>query len=126
VSGKTRLVFSQKVFNKLYVESFSEKQLETDDSETLRTAWKTLSDLLDPYRVESSDIRKIAREKRAVMVVEEAKKWTEKSPPVSPLSDIYTQIYVSLADQMMYAYEDGELIISTPITSGRQSFETIR
>lgn len=60
------------------------------------------------------------------MVAEEAKKWADKTIPEAPLPDVYTQIYISLREQMMYAYEDGELIISTPITSGRQSFETIR
>ena len=60
------------------------------------------------------------------MVAEEVKKWTEKSPPEAPFSDIYTQIYISLADQMMYVYEDNELILSTLITSGRSGFTTIR
>lgn len=27
---------------------------------------------------------------------------------------------------MMYVYEDGDLILSTPITSGRRDFETVR
>lgn len=27
---------------------------------------------------------------------------------------------------MMYVYEDNELMLSTPITSGRQNFETVR
>ena len=47
-------------------------------------------------------------------------------PPVSPLPDIYQLIYISLAQQMMYVYEDNELILSTSITSGRRDFETIR
>jgi lipoprotein-anchoring transpeptidase ErfK/SrfK len=48
------------------------------------------------------------------------------TPPEPPFSDIYDQIYVSLRDQMMYVYEDGDLILSTAITSGRRDYETVR
>lgn len=54
------------------------------------------------------------------------KKWIETVPPEAPKGNIYSQIYVSLKQQKMYVYEDGELILSTPITSGRRDFETIR
>ncbi len=125
VSTSTTLIFDVKVFNKLYQESFAEDKL-TQKADDLRAAWTTLSNLLDPYRIESREIRKIAREKRADIVAEEAKKWAEKKPPEAPFPDIFDQIFVSLKEQMMYVYEDGELIISTPITSGRQNFETVR
>jgi lipoprotein-anchoring transpeptidase ErfK/SrfK len=39
---------------------------------------------------------------------------------------VYAQIYVSLKNQAMYVYEDGELILSTSITSGRTKHETVR
>lgn len=126
VSGKTTLVFSPKVFNKLYAESFSKSAQEKEDSETLRAAWTTLSNLLDPYRLEAQEIRRVARENRADIVTKEAEKWVDTLPPEAPLSDIYTQIFVSLRDQMMYVYEDGDLMLSTPITSGRRDYETVR
>ena len=125
VSGDTTLVFDAKTFNKLYQESFSENKL-TQKADELRAAWTTLSNLLDPYRIESREIRRIAREKRADIVAEEAKKWIDKEPPEPPFFDIYNQIFVSLKEQMMYVYEDGDLIMSTPITSGRQNYETVR
>jgi lipoprotein-anchoring transpeptidase ErfK/SrfK len=58
----------------------------------------------------------------------ENKKWAagEMLPPISPVPDAYQLIHVSLVKQMMYIYEDNELILSTPITSGRNNFETIR
>lgn len=126
VNRDTTLKFDAKVFNKLYKESFSDESLRTEKSETLESSFKTLSNLLDPYRIESREIRKVAREKRADIVVKEAEKWKETTPPEPPFSDIYDQIYVSLRDQMMYVYEDGDLILSTAITSGRRDFETVR
>lgn len=125
VSSGTTLVFDMKTFKKLYDESFTPEKL-NQKADELRAAWEILSNLLDPYRRESVDVRRIAREKRADIVAEEAKKWTEKKSPEAPLPDIYTQIYISLKDQMMYVYEEGDLILSTSITSGRQHYETIR
>lgn len=125
VSPGTTLKFDAKVFNKLYQESFAEEKL-NQKADDLRVSWLTISNLLDPYRIESREIRRLAREKRADIVAEEAKKWTEKEPPEVPFPDIYDQIYISLAQQMMYVYEDGDLILSTPITSGRQNYQTVR
>lgn len=125
MSSGTSLKFDTKLFNKLYQESFAEPQL-AKNADELRTSVVTLSNLLEPYRKESQEIRKVAREKRADIVAEEAKKWVDKTPPEPPFTDIYDQIYISLAQQMMYVYEDGELITSTPITSGRQNYSTVR
>jgi len=60
------------------------------------------------------------------MVQTEMKKWTDVQPPVAPLGDAYMQIYISIKQQKMYAYQDGELVISSPITSGRTAHETVR
>lgn len=125
VNPGTKLKFDAKVFNKLYQESFAETKL-NQKADDLRASWLTISNLLDPYRIESREIRRLAREKRADIVAEEAKKWIEKEPPEAPFPDIYDQIYISLAEQMMYVYEDGDLITSTPITSGRQKYQTVR
>lgn len=126
VNQNTTLSFDQKIFNKMYQEFFTKKRLDAENSEQLRTSWTTLSDLLTPYRIESREIRKIAREKRADIVAQEAEKWIEKKPPEPPFHDIYDQISISLKDQMMYVYEDGELILSTSITTGRRNYETVR
>lgn len=124
--GNTVLSFEQKVFNKMYKELFTPARLKKETSEELRTSWMTLSNLLDPYRIESRDIRKVAKEKRADIVAEESKKWTEARPREAPFSYIYDQILIDLGTQRMYVYEDGDLILSTPITSGRNRYETIR
>jgi L,D-transpeptidase catalytic domain len=125
VSPGMTLKFDVQIFNKLYLESFSEDKL-LQKSDDLRSSWTTLSNLLNPYRIESREVRRIAREKRADIVAEEAKKWIDKKPPEAPFPAIFDQIFVSLSEQMMYVYEDGELIMSTPITSGRQNFQTVR
>lgn len=126
VHPDAQLTFDPKVFNKMYQESFSAQRLKNENSTELRASWTTLSNLLDPYRLESREIRKVAREKRADIVAQEAEKWVDKKHPEAPFIDIYDQIFISLRDQMMYVYEDGELIISTPITSGRRNYETVR
>ena len=126
VNRDTALSFDLKIFKKIYTESFTEEKLTTETSEQLHASFVTLSNLLDPYRIESRDIRKIAREKRADIVAKEREKWKESTPPEAPFFDIYDQIFVSLKSQMMYVYEDGDLILSTPVTSGRRDFETVR
>jgi hypothetical protein len=126
VNRETTLSFDQKVFNKIYNESFTALNLKNGTSEQLQADFTTLSNLLDPYRIESREIRKVAREKRADIVAKEAEKWKEVAPPEAPFSDIFDQIFISLKSQMMYVYEDGDLILSTPITSGRQNYETVR
>lgn len=113
----TALSFDKKIVNKMYQELFSDARLRTENSEQLRTSWTKLSTFLDPYRIESREIRKVAREKRAEMVAKEAQKWVDKKPPEPPFHDIYDQIFISLNQQMMYVYEDGDLMLSTPITS---------
>ena len=50
------LKFDTKVFNKLYQDSFSEAELGKSADE-LRAAIESISNLLDPYRIESRDIR---------------------------------------------------------------------
>lgn len=122
----TTLFFDQKVFNKIYNESFTALNLKNKTSEQLQADFSLLSDLLGPYRIESLEIRKVAREKRASLVAKEAEKWKNSPPPDAPFSGIYDQIFISLKRQMMYVYEDGEIILSTPITSGRQKYETVR
>lgn len=126
VNSDTTLSFNHKIFNQLYSDSFEEQKLLNENSDQLRDSFTTLSSLLDPYRIESREIRKIAREKRADIVAKEAEKWKDTSPPEAPFFDIYDQINISLKEQMMYVYEDNDLIISTPITSGRQNYETVR
>jgi lipoprotein-anchoring transpeptidase ErfK/SrfK len=126
VNKDATLTFDAKTFSKLYAESFTEEKKSTENSEQLTASFTTLSNLLNPYRIESLEIRKIAREKRAADVAKEAEKWKDIAPPEAPFFDIYDQIYVSLREQKMYVYEDNELILSTPITTGRQNYETVR
>ncbi|GAB4141689.1 MAG: hypothetical protein Fur0024_3920 [Patescibacteria group bacterium] len=46
--------------------------------------------------------------------------------PKPPKEDVEKIIYVNLKSQKMYLYDKGELIFSTPITSGRSGFETVK
>lgn len=87
-----------------------------------------LQKMSEKYQAVARDIRTKNRERRQDWVATELKYWTDKDklPPVSPLPDVYEVIYISLAQQAMYVYEDNELILSTSITSGRNNFETIR
>jgi len=126
VNKDATLTFDEKIFSKLYAESFTGKKKAIEKSEQLTSSFSALSHLLEPYRIESQGIRKIAREKRADMIIKEAEKWIETLPPAPPLMDIFSLIFISLKEQKMYVYEDGDLILSTPITSGRQNFETVR
>lgn len=109
-------------FSKLFTREFLEKTSVAD----LRAAFEASSKPLTEYRTESGKLRVVDREKRTTMVEKEKEKWWERIPPIAPFSDLYAQIYVSLKNQEMYVYEDGELILSTPITSGRRDFETVR
>ncbi len=107
---------------------FSRETLKASPVTDLQISLQSLKDMTKSYRETASEIRAKNRERRISWVETESKKWQklETTIPPSPLPDMYSLIYVSLAKQMMYVYEDNELIISTPITSGRNNFETIR
>lgn len=107
---------------------FSREALKTASPETLRNALQKIQQSTQEYRDVAQEIRIKNRARRAEWVETENKKWAagELLPPISPLPDVYQLIHVSLVKQMMYIYEDNELILSTPITSGRNNFETIR
>jgi lipoprotein-anchoring transpeptidase ErfK/SrfK len=107
---------------------FSREVLKTRSYETLTDTLERLKNSTQEYQKIAHEIRLNNRERRAAWVEAESKKWTvgDIMPPTSPLPDAYQLIHVSLAKQMMYVYEDNELILSTPITSGRNNFETIR
>ena len=122
----SKTVFGYKALNKKFRETFTQDVLKNSSTDTIKQLYISFSETIESYRTESSKIRAEARIKRADMVAKELKKWTETPPPTAPLGNIYTQIVVSLRAQMMYVYEDNELILSTPITSGRRDFETIR
>jgi len=108
--------------------TFSREILKNTSHENLRSSLEKLKSSTQEYRDIGAEIRTKNRVRRAPWVETESKKWSklETVPPVSPLPEVYQLIHISLAKQMMYVYEDNELIISTPITSGRNNFETIR
>lgn len=108
--------------------AFTELALKNDTPETLSATLWVFKTTTQAYREGIVDIRLKNWERRIPWVEAEQKKWTDPStfPPLSPLPDVYSLIYISLEKQMMYVYEDNELILSTSITSGRQNFETIR
>lgn len=108
--------------------AFTRETLKNAPIEVLKLSLQQLKDGTQDYRNEATEIREKNRERRASWIETENKKWEKLAtlPPVSPLPDMYQLIYVSLAKQMMYVYEDNDLILSTSITSGRNNFETIR
>lgn len=117
-----------KVFWKDFSISFNRNTLKNSSTDELKSLLQYNKTLTQGYRDEASKIRAIAREKRAEWVDTEQKKWETSTTwiPASPLPELYQLIYISLAKQMMYVYEDNELIISTSITSWRNNYETIR
>lgn len=117
-----------KVFWKDFSISFNRNTLQNSSTDELQSLLNYHKTLTQGYRDEATNARAVAREKRAAWVETEMKKWETSTTgiPISPLSGVYQLIYISLAEQKMYVYEDNELIISTSITSGRNNFETIR
>jgi hypothetical protein len=108
-----------KVFWKDFKASFTRNVLKNSSTEELTTLLKQLKSLTQDYRDTAAQARAAAREKRAAWVATEEKKWEASTTgvPTSPLPEVYQLISISLAKQMMYVYEDNELILSTSITS---------
>lgn len=124
---KEKMIDTKK-FWKEFSTLFSREKLTTETSEVLRNSLEQLKFSTQKYRDAATEIRTKNRDRRASWVATEQEKWNKLAllPPTSPLPDIYQLVYVSLAKQMMYVYEDNELILSTSITSGRNNYETIR
>ena len=74
---------------------------------------------IEPTRIEAAKIRAQYKAKRAKLVAREKEKWGDTSMPDAPVGDVFSQVYVSTKYQRLYAFEDGELILSTPVTTAR-------
>jgi len=122
-----KILDSKKFWNE-FRDIFSRDILKTTPSETLRISLQELKITTQEYRGAASELRMIHRKRRAPWIETENKRWETLGtlPPTSPLPNIYQLIHISLAKQMIYTYEDNELILSTSITSGRNNYETIR
>ncbi len=118
--------FDYKTFSKAYKSVFTPDVLATKDSAELQTLFSDFSTRLEPAREEYKKVRMAYKAKRAKLVAKEKEKWGDTLPPDAPVSDVFSQIYVSTKYQRMYVYEDGELILSTPVTTGRTTHQTIR
>jgi hypothetical protein len=119
LSSIKKSTLDTKVFWKDFSISFNRNTLKNSSTDELNRLLQYHKTLAQGYKDETTKARTIAREKRAAWAETERKKWETSTTgiPVSPLPDIYQLIYVSLAKQMMYVYEDNELILSTSITS---------
>ena len=115
-------------FLDVFFQNFTEEFIRTASPEVLVARVKELrpqiQDTLDVYFEE----KKQERAKRMPYVLAQEAIWKKrgKTPPPPPYRNRFKQIFISLADQYMFAYEDGDLVMSTPITSGRRDFETAR
>lgn len=118
--------FDYKTLSKAYKTVFTPDVLKNKDSKELGTLFAEFSQRIEPTRVEANKIRAVYREKRAKLMTKEKEKWADAVPPDAPVSDVFSQIYISTKYQRMYVYEDGDLILSTPVTTGRTTHQTIR
>lgn len=118
--------FDYKTLAKAYKTVFTADVLETKDSKELGVMFSDFSTRIEPTRIEAAKIRAQYKAKRAKLVAREKEKWGDTSMPDAPLGDVFSQVYVSTKYQRLYAFEDGELILSTPVTTGRTTHQTIR
>ena len=125
VSPAQKTPFDIREFWKNFKIEFSRDTLSNTTAEELRTTLGAVRDTAIKYRADGHEMRRVAREKRQDLVSKEILKWKEALPKPS-YTNVFGLIDVSLKQQMMYVYEDGDLILSTPITSGRRNYETIR
>lgn len=126
VSPAQKTPFDIREFWKNFKIEFSRDTLSNTTAEELRTTLDAVRDTAIKYRADGHEMRRVAREKRQDLVTKELLKWKENTPPAPTYSNVFSLIDVSLKQQMMYVYEDGDLILSTPITSGRRDYETVR
>ena len=125
VNHDGELSFDEVTILQSYHDIFSEENLANVSYQNLKESYESSFRVLQEYRDESERLRNIARIKRQDLVLSEKQKWGDSTPPTAPFFDIYSQIFISLLDQKMYVYEDGDLVLSTPITSGRNKHETV-
>jgi len=119
------------------LDTYRLKVIAISDPEYLRTttfstlekeAQTTIIPLLVAARTIVSNLKAEDTVRRLSWIESQKIIWNDKgqTPPKSPLgADISKQVYINLKDQYTYFYDQGELINSGPITSGRDKFETI-
>ena len=120
--------FDKKGLQKKFKQVFSRTDLTEKSLPELRSSYDRAKSEITLHDAEVALLRKNAQEQRKEWIEIEAQKWTDAatSPLEPPLPTLFKQIFISTEGQMAYAYEDGDLILSTPITSGRNAYSTIR
>lgn len=116
--------FDIRAFWRDFSSLFSEKTLRDTPVSELRNAYQDLVSQSTEYREHGQVLRAEAYQDSQALISQYS-----SLPPdlrISPLPGVYSLIFISLAEQMLYAYQDGELILATPITSGRNDYETVR
>lgn len=81
---------------------------------------------MTPYREYLSEIRAADRSRRTPWRAAVIAELPDLSSRPSPYPAIYSLIEIDISEQKLYAYEDGELIMVTPITSGKRGYGTIQ
>lgn len=76
-----------------------------------------------------SDVEKLKVEEAAIrqkLIDAEKNNWQNQSAPQAPLgATVPKQIFVKLSTQRMYLYDQGEIIKSGAVTTGKEKFETV-
>lgn len=93
-----------------------------------KEAQTTIIPLLVAARTTVSNLKAEDTARRISWIDSQKSVWRDngQTPPKAPLgADISKQVYIDLKSQYTYFYDQGELINSGPITSGREKFETI-
>lgn len=79
-----------------------------------------------PYRAHISEIRARDSARRVAWREALVAELPDLSSRPSPYPSIYSLIEIDISEQKLYAYEDGELIMATQITSGKRGHGTIQ
>lgn len=87
--------------------------------------WMSYETRFAPYRSYLEDIRSMDRARRSDWRDAVLADMPDIAHRPSPYPHIYSLIEIDISEQKMYAYEDGELIMMTSITSGKRGHDTI-
>ena len=117
--------FDYKTLAKAYKTVFTADVLETKIRKSWAWCSPDFSTRIEPTRIEAAKIRAQYKAKERSSSPEK-KKWGDTSMPDAPLGMYFHRFMSRPNTRDCMRLKDGELILSTPVTTGRTTHQTIR
>ena len=106
---------------------FAEEKIIAPHTEFMQSQQEVINIEEEARRLEEEARIKEEEARRQELIAKQQEIWNQRgiTPPASPGGE-YKQILVDVSQQYMYLFENGELIESAAVVTGKQDYDTVR